>query len=221
MIEAEHKRWAFRLIDIYLNKQFRKYFNRFYLCGDVPHISEHSSFILTPNHFSWWDGFLIYFAWRKYFTQKRFHLMMLERQLQRYWFFRKVGCFSIDTESDRGSLETVRYTRALLSESSNLVVLFPQGKIEPVDIQTPAIKKGLVYFTADIDSPVTILPTAFRIEYGEEKLPDIFCRFGEAVDPAAVKRNFSLFEEAFTDNIEKLRRDTYNGNVTEVIFPPQ
>ena len=54
--------------------------------------------LLISNHISWWDGF-----WAMYINLKvlkrKFHFMMLEEQLRKYWFFNYTGGFSVNKKS--------------------------------------------------------------------------------------------------------------------------
>jgi hypothetical protein len=63
-----------------------------------------------------------------------------------------------------------------------------------------------------------VLPIAFKIQYEEEKLPNVYCRFGELLNSEHVKQNFSLFKDAFIDNIDKLNKDSQNKIQTKNLF---
>ena len=67
---------------------------------NLPEFDKSKSLIVTPNHFSWWDGFFIYWTNKKLFNRK-LYVLMLEEQLKRYWFFKKLGCYSIDLNDNR------------------------------------------------------------------------------------------------------------------------
>jgi hypothetical protein len=46
---------------------------------------------------------------------------MLEEQLKRYWFFKKLGCYSIDLNDKRKMIVSLKYTMDLLLKPNNLV----------------------------------------------------------------------------------------------------
>ncbi len=81
--------------------------------------------LVVANHFSWWDGFFIYQLNNK-FWHKRFHVMMLEKQLKNRRFLNKVGAFSISATGD-STLRSMRYATSLLQNNKNLLTIFPQG----------------------------------------------------------------------------------------------
>ena len=45
---------------------------------------------------------------------RKIHIMMLEEQLKRYWFFRYLGCYSIDHDKTKSILESVEYTKKVV-----------------------------------------------------------------------------------------------------------
>ena len=59
MIKADHKKWAEFVFDIYLRRLLKKSFYDFRIINELPAFDYSKSIIVTPNHFSWWDGFFI------------------------------------------------------------------------------------------------------------------------------------------------------------------
>ena len=86
MIKAEHKYWSRFVFNLYIDNQLKTHFNGFKAINFPPVLDSEKSLIVLPNHFSWWDGFLIDYVNRKLFGRK-FHILMLEEQLKKYWFF--------------------------------------------------------------------------------------------------------------------------------------
>ena len=84
--------------------------------------------LLIANHVSWWDGFWVSYLNLKVFKRK-YHFMMLEKQLKCFPVLNKTGGYSIKKGS-RTVLESLQYTAELLNDSGNAVLLFPQGKIQ-------------------------------------------------------------------------------------------
>lgn len=97
--------------------------------------------ILLANHISWWDGF-----WAMYLNLKilrrKFHFMMLESQLRKYWFFNYTGGYSINKQS-KSLVESLQYTAGLIEKHENMVLVFPQGEIESMHLQTFSFEKGI------------------------------------------------------------------------------
>jgi 1-acyl-sn-glycerol-3-phosphate acyltransferase len=119
--------------------------------------------ILISNHFSWWDGF-----WAMYLNLKvlkrKFHFMMLEEQLRKYRFFNYTGGFSISKKS-KSIIETLNYTKELLSDNKNMVLIFPQGEIESMHKQLFRFENGLERILKDLKGKIQIIFMANLIDY--------------------------------------------------------
>lgn len=202
MIKAEHNLFAQLIFNPYLKRLLKKHFCHFYLVNQFPNIARHKKLIVTPNHFSWWDGFFIDYLFKR-FSKRKLHIMMLEEQLKRFWFFRKLGAFSISPNSTKSIIETAEYTKAILSDANNFVVYYPQGRIEPFDAERINIQNGLRYFIPEHEADVVILPIAFKIQFHEEKKPEIIVRFGEMIDVSAALDS-EIFKQIFLENVRLL-----------------
>src|SRR4051812_2721134 len=89
---------------------------------NTPAIDGSKSVLLLANHFSWWDGFLLYYLNRNLF-KKQFHIMVIEETMQRVFFFKYMGAFSINKNS-REMLDSLHYAAELLNNPENLVLIF-------------------------------------------------------------------------------------------------
>lgn len=203
MIKADRRPWALFMFDIYLSRLIRNNFSRFYTTNDFPEIPENKGLIVTPNHFSWWDGFFSYYVLKKH-CGRNVYLMMLEEQLSQYWFFRKVGAYSVQPDNAVSIARSLAYTCELVSNPENLAIVFPQGEIEPYDKRPPDIKKGISYIAQDLHPDTIILPLACKIQYDNLKKPFIAVRFGSTQTARQVHRSFSLFENAFSTMLDEL-----------------
>lgn len=201
MIEAKHKKWAELLFDLYINREFIKHFSNFYIVNDVPTIGE-GKLIVTPNHFSWWDGFLIYKLNKKLF-EKNFYILMLEDQLKRYWFFKFLGAFSINQSNSKSVVEVKQYINNKINEKS-LISIYPQGKMEVFKTEDIEVKEGLKYFINNKNKSFEVLPIAFKIQYYENQKPAILCRFGTLLKSEEIIDNYNIFINEFINNIKQL-----------------
>lgn len=68
--------------------------------------------------------------------------MMLEDKLRQYGMFRFVGGFSIQPGT-RTVVESLQYASELLSESTNVVAIFPQGSIQSMHSQKFVFAQGV------------------------------------------------------------------------------
>jgi 1-acyl-sn-glycerol-3-phosphate acyltransferase len=217
MIEAQHTRWARLLFNPYIDRLLRKEFGCFYCVNNFPDVDRQDGLVITPNHFSWWDGFFVDFVNRK-LIGRRLYMMMLEQQLQRYWFFGNLGAFSINLESTSGIRESIRYTRTIIRESNSLIAVFPQGEIQPYDKRPVSLRRGIQRMIPEDPFRTHIIPAAGKIQYGDDRKPDIYYRFGEPVDTVSLLNDFGLFEHVFRENLELLDTASFEKTYTRELF---
>jgi 1-acyl-sn-glycerol-3-phosphate acyltransferase len=217
MIKAEHKRWARILYDLYIKRILKKSFSHFYLSNKLPNIPYDKALIITPNHISWWDGFFIDYVTKNTLNRK-IHLMMLESSLNKFWFFKKVGAYSIDPENPISIIETFNYSRDILEEKKNFVVSYPQGEIESFEKRPLSLKYGIKSLIRPIKSNVIVLPVGFKIEYYEERLPAVICRFGSLLNGEKLVDNISIYEEEFMKNLDSLSESSFNKKFIRDLF---
>lgn len=211
MIKADHKKWAAFVFDIYLNRLLKKSFYDFRIINELPAFDYSKSIIVTPNHFSWWDGFFIYWANKKLFSRK-LYVLMLEEQLKRYWFFKKLGCYSIDLNDSRKMIVSLKYTMDLLLKPNNLVIIYPQGEIQAYDEKNIVLKEGLDFIAKKSAVDFHILPIAFKIHYTNERLPIVYARFGKLLNSKDVAVNPQLFKDEFINNLDLINSGYSTSN---------
>lgn len=197
MIEAKHSKPADMIFNFYISRLLKKNFSHFYFADDFPQIKSDEKLIITPNHISWWDGFFIYYAGKK-FCNRKIHILMLEEQLKKYWFFRYVGAFSIDLQNKFAMIQSIKYAAKVLADKKNFVVIYPQGEIQPFEKNPIELKEGIKLIIKK-NEEVSVLPVMFKIQFGSEKLPDIFMKFGKSMQGKEIAENFNKFEMEFLD----------------------
>lgn len=217
MIKAEHSKIARMIFIPYMNLLLKKHFSNFFIVNEFPKIPADAGLIITPNHISWWDGFFAEYAFSKY-TDRKIHLMMLEEQLTKYWFFRKVGAYSINPKNSKSVIETSAYTKTTVENSENYVVLYPQGEIEPFEKKPLSIKRGLKYFIDRIQNDFYVLPAGFKIQYYNEKKPTVVLRFGTLLPGYEVLADYNKYEKEFVENVDKLSEASFTKNFTRDLF---
>jgi 1-acyl-sn-glycerol-3-phosphate acyltransferase len=104
-------------------------------------VDKNKSVLLLANHFSWWDGFLMYYINHR-ILKKRFHVMVIEETVQKVSFFKYLGAFSVSKNS-RDMLASLNYASKLLNDPQNLVLIFPQGKLYSNFTDKVSFEKGL------------------------------------------------------------------------------
>ena len=216
MIKADHKKWARWLYDFYVPRLLKSNFQHFYLTNDFPQIPADEGLVITPNHFSWWDGFFIDYT-LKHFSTRRIFMLMLEEQLKRYWFFQKVGAFSINPKNPKSIKETFDYISVVVSDPKNVLLFYPQGEIEDYVKRPLKVKEGLKTILNITSAKINILPAAFKIKHGNTKKPDLLVRFGDIITSNKAKEDFNFFIAGFNLNVDLLDKALPN-NYKENLF---
>ena len=215
MIKADHKKWAKFVFDIYLKLLLKKSFYDFRIINQLPAIDHLQSLVITPNHFSWWDGFFVYWLNKKVISKNLF-IMMLEEQLKRYWFFQKLGCYSIDLTDSKKMFTSLKYTMELLQDTNNAITIYPQGEIQSYDERPIQLRDGIEFLSKKSKSVFQIIPVAFNIHYTNERLPIIYARFGKLLNSKDVAANPQIFKDEFTVNLDLLNSEYLTSKYTSI-----
>ena len=105
-------------------------------------VAEDEAILLLANHFSWWDGFLL-FQLNKLVFKKNFHILVGQSDFEKRWFLKYLGAFSPSAKG-KDTLETLIYAGHLLDEPTNLVLLFPQGRLYSAHVSAVNFEKGVM-----------------------------------------------------------------------------
>jgi 1-acyl-sn-glycerol-3-phosphate acyltransferase len=168
------------------------------------------------THVSWWDGYLLYLLNRH--LGRDGYLMMEERQLRRYPFFRWVGCFPVDRDQPRRAAVALREAAGLLTGAPNrAVVVFPQGVIAPADRRPLVLQTGAARLARAVGR-VLVLPVALRYEFLGDQHPVTFISAGPplliegARDPRALTADFTA---RLTAEADRLREAVVAGDLAD------
>ncbi len=140
IIKAKHHFVIHPIFKLFSRVMINSHFSHVEVMGNVD-VSSNRSILLISNHSSWWDGFWQLYLNMKVF-KKKFHFMMLEEQLRKHWYFNYTGGFSV-RKSARSAVETIQYSAELLALPNNLVLIFPQGKVESIHKHSFTFEKGI------------------------------------------------------------------------------
>lgn len=179
MLEANKSKLFEKIFAIYNRNLLKRRFNSLSVSGlDNFGKKEHNfPLLIYANHSSWWDGLVIFQILRKFDFES--YVMMEEKQLKNLRLFRKLGAFSVIRENPREALKSVKYAVAILKkDSKNLVLIFPQGKIEPNDIRPIKFFNGISKILEKMEN-CNYLPIAIRYEFSNNFKPEIYVKIGE------------------------------------------
>ena len=135
------------------------------------------SYILMCNHFSFWDGFwAIYLCLNgihKRNKLKGFYIMSLKKQMERHWWLKYIGAFSI-VPGSRSVDESLSYAAGILSQPGNLLLFYPQGNLESAMVRHIEFKDGIATIVPQIKGDCQLLWCSVLTEYFESTKPSVY-----------------------------------------------
>lgn len=170
MIPAKHSKFFEKLFGVWLSFAFRRNFSAFNTIGEYR--DQGKSLLVVANHISWWDGFWLLRLNQKLF-KKKFHVMMLEEQLEKRLFLSKLGAFSIK-RNHKSMVNTINYARNLLTNPSNLLLIFPQGEISSQYDHPHIFQNGWTRIFKGIEHQVQILLVVHLLDYFSNSKPILY-----------------------------------------------
>jgi len=200
IIKAKHNFIIYHFFKWYANWIIKRHFSTIRIIGNF-HEKNHSV-LLISNHISWWDGF-----WAEYINQnvlhRKFHFMMLEKQLRKYWVFNYTGGFSVNKKS-KSILETLNYTSELLNDRKNMVLVFPQGEIQSMHNQNIEFEKGIERILKNKGNTVQVVFMANLIDYFSNRKPGIYFHIQEYLqatsDGKSMHESYNTFYAESVEN---------------------
>ena len=154
-------------ITFLVNRDFRHFrFNRVELDAD-------KAILLLSNHFSWWDGFFLFYL-NKVYLKRNFYIMVSEENYRKIWFLKYLGGFSIKRNS-KSSLDTLAFSGNLLNDPNNIVVVFPQGKLYSSYADQISFEKGVWKIINFSNKTFQYLFVSIFVEYFESRRPTVTC----------------------------------------------
>ena len=200
--------WMGAMTKVIIMRSVRKNIHAVWVKGGLDTLPK-GSYILAPNHHSWWDAYLLWFITRKLGCD--FRVLMDDGQLSKFYFFRHLG--AIGASEIRTALRFLQSgflkSDSLKGNVPSVLVIFPEGELSAASKLTQ-IEKGLDYFSEKAKIPV--VPLAMRIVLRGAQLPEAFLNFGE---PIAFSPNLSA---DYISSINALLTDLEADIST---FPPE
>lgn len=188
IIRANHRRFYEWFYGFYAKRAINKHFHA--LKVDIPEIKTDKSLLLLANHHSWWDGFWV-MRINQLYWKKKFHVMMLKEQLLKHKTFVGAGAYSVDPGS-KSIIESLNYTKKLLSEKRNLVLLFPQGEIQSQHKDYLSFEQGVDRIINGLENTDVLLLNTFT-DYFSNKKNSLFVYGKMLNDLSNVKGEFIKF----------------------------
>ncbi|GAB1452226.1 hypothetical protein MASR2M47_22820 [Draconibacterium sp.] len=162
--------------------------------------------LLICNHISWWDG-----LWTLHINQqlfhRKYHFMMLEEQLQKNWFFKYTGGFSIRKNS-KSVVESLNYTAELLNDNKNMVLIFPQGEIGSMHDTNFVFEKGISKILQRTKNEIQIIFVANFVDYHSNAKPTLHAYmedYSGSFDTAEIQKSYNDFYQNCVSNQIKMK----------------
>jgi len=214
MIEARKQRVLEGLFALYTRRLLRSHFSALRLQGGerVNGLDRSMPLILFGNHSCWWDGLIEFYLAKKVFSLNPY-LMMEEKQLKKYLFFRRFGAFSVNRQSPRESLASIQYAVGLFREPNRVLIMYPQGVMKPNDARPLGFSSGIGRITAALGK-VHLIPIAHRYEFLTDQRPEALVAVGEPLlieDAQEPKRLTVRLEAVVTELLDSLRSTIVSG----------
>jgi len=221
MLEPLPNRWVMLWFDRWCVSALRNTFARVHLYPDTDDAQTgDASFdptrprLYVANHSSFWDGIVLNVLVRKFRRQPLFCMVDLV-QVRRHPFFRRVGCFSVDRSQARHALQSLGYATRLLNgqvrpkgqcdpRHAPAVVMFPQGKVEPVDNRPLQLESGVARIIENVPG-LEVVPVALRYDFWTEQRAECLIRLGRAQTFVNTPRASIL--QTLTDTLTTLSDD--------------
>lgn len=197
MIKAKKKFLFQKIFSLYNIRLLKSHFNSIRIKGEnnIFNLKPHIPLIIYANHSNWWDGLIaFYLSYNRW--KKDAYVIMEEKQLEKYKFFRKIGAFSIDKSSARKSYDSIIFSIDLLKNSSRTLWMFPQGEMLPNNVRPLKFYNGIFKIINEIQD-INIIPFAIKYEFINEQRPEIFINIGENVSFDVMDKN--IFTEKLKD----------------------
>jgi 1-acyl-sn-glycerol-3-phosphate acyltransferase len=175
-IRASHNPFIYNFFRLYTSIAIRVCFRKVIIVGEASDTVQ--PVLAISNHISWWDGFWVMYLNMRRFKKKFFFFMMQEDQLEKHSFFRKTGGYPVKKGS-RSIIESLVYSKELLTKGDNMVLLFPQGKIESAQKRDISFGKGVLKVIKESDENVQIIFIINIVDYYSGPRPELYMYFTE------------------------------------------
>jgi 1-acyl-sn-glycerol-3-phosphate acyltransferase len=204
ILKAKHNAVIYPFFKWFIRFKINRNFNPVKITSEI--IEKNLPVLLITNHNSWWDGLWVEYVNQQIFKRK-YHFMMLEDQLRKFWFFNYTGGFSVRKNS-KSIIETLDYTRQLLTNKNNLVLMYPQGEIQSMHEPVFKFERGLEHILKKIENPVQVVFMVSLVDYFSNPKPGLFLYLKE-FDGMDFKTETILlkFNRFYADCVEKQKME--------------
>ncbi len=198
--------------------QFNKRFLRFHFRGvnfaEGPNVSTPSSpALFIVNHSTWWDA-LVVFHFNQLVIKQESYVMMHEKGVKEFPFFRKIGAFSVNRENPKDIVRSMNYAKERLKDGKTLW-LFPQGDERHLEIRPLTFLPGALHIVKNTDIP--IVPVCLYYTFTGERKPEVFIKLDEPIlysqlNGTSAKEKNQYLEDHYTTLLDRVKQDVIEQN---------
>ncbi|MGM0497993.1 MAG: lysophospholipid acyltransferase family protein [Bacteroidota bacterium] len=206
MIKARHNPFFVEFFRFYSKFMLHQHFRKVIIKGG--YTERNLPLLMVANHFSWWDGFIANYLNNTMFKRK-FHVMMLEEQLKQRMFLNKAGVFSIKKKT-RDVVDSLNYTKELLTNPQNMVVIYPQGEIESLYHYPLQFEKGISSVMGKMQPEnIQVVFLATLVDYFSHRKPTLTLALADynAEQFASIKNMEDAYNQHLKNMIEQQKPD--------------
>jgi len=131
------------------------------------------------NHPSWWDPLIALYLSQRFFGDRSHFAPIAAAGLAKYKFFERLGFFGIEPGSRRGASRFLELGNAVLSRPEGAFWVTGQGEFG--DVRRPIMLQPGIGHVAHHAGHFAMLPVALEYSFWNERYPEAFACFGEAI----------------------------------------
>lgn len=198
----------FRLYALTVGIAFKRFIREVKI-NPVPIKPDHS-YILMCNHYGFMDGFAAAVLCRRAIwgegKMRKLYYMSVKAQMEKNKWMRYLGSFSVDP-GKKSIMESFDFAAEVLSQPGNLIVYYPQARLETNHITHIHFESGLKAIIPRIQGKCQILWSSNIMDYFEGIMPTLTynmldCGTAEDFDFETVKAKVNEFHLAcLNDNV--------------------
>lgn len=200
MIKPKSNKLIHAFFTWYIGKIIRSDFSGFNYNQEP--FNPNQSILLLSNHFSWWDGFLIFHLNKLYF-KKNFHVMVLEETAKKVKFLKYLGAFGIQKNA-KSLFESLEYAGKLLDNPDNLLLIFPQGELHSHHQHQINFEKGLTRIINASKNNFQYIFAGILVDYFDQRKPklNIYLQNWEPNEYVSLQVIKNAYHKHFTNAIK-------------------
>ncbi|KQM74654.1 glycerol acyltransferase [Pedobacter sp. Leaf216] len=197
MYQPRKNNLIFNFFSWYIQFIIKKDFSAFNF--DKLPVKQDSSILILANHFSWWDGFFIFYI-NKIVFKKQFHVLVNAENYNKVGFLKYLGAFAAENKG-KDVLTVLNYAGELLNDPNNMVLVFPQGKLYSNHVKSISFEKGVMQMINASKKKINIIFAATFIDYFANRKPSAYTYLQQWEDEEYV--SLQLLKSAYNKHYDQ------------------